>query len=396
MRLGFHGVGPLPLLVLLTRILSQAVGLHVVGRLGGGPPLNATQGGYSPAQHEHRMFERTGAEVDRLRPITEPKEWMIVGGRLYIRRDSHAISRKAKGNDRALRSLITSVLENVAADFPDATFDVFPGSAGTNVTDSPVLAIARKIGGANTTHGGILVPNPYFLGLRNWTHRTKLYGTASRRAQWQDRKGHAFWRGYIDSQQPAAADGNRERVECVSLNKVHRMFDMHANLAKITPPQQYCHNKYLLNLPGSKHGSYSRNLNHLWTSGSVVMMWESTPGQGLNYEEWYYPALEKNVTHLVVNKDNLVQVVNDLRGNDLEAQRLGANGPLVHDAFLCPCCIADQFLRVFRLLQAKMAFDPRAALAANASNWVPQAAKDYEQKRLRDEYVCDRRSGPAQ
>ena len=51
---------------------------------------------------------------------------------------------------------------------PDVTFNVEAGSLGTNVTAKPSLGIARKLGGRDpwqTTHGGILVPNPYFIGV---------------------------------------------------------------------------------------------------------------------------------------------------------------------------------------------------------------------------------------
>ena len=37
----------------------------------------------------------------------------------------------------------------------------------------------------------------------------------------------------------------------------------------------YSKYKYVLNLPGSTLGGYSRNLNHLWAIGSVVLQWRS-------------------------------------------------------------------------------------------------------------------------
>ena len=37
----------------------------------------------------------------------------------------------------------------------------------------------------------------------------------------------------------------------------------------------YSRYKYVLNLPGSTTGSYSRNLNHLWALGAVVFLWEA-------------------------------------------------------------------------------------------------------------------------
>lgn len=40
-----------------------------------------------------------------------------------------------------------------------------------------------------------------------------------------------------------------------------------------TEEVDYTRYKYALNLPGSTHGSYSRNLNHLWALGGVLLQW---------------------------------------------------------------------------------------------------------------------------
>ena len=39
-----------------------------------------------------------------------------------------------------------------------------------------------------------------------------------------------------------------------------------------THRENYTMYKYVLNLPGSTSGSYSRNLNHLWSLDSVVLL----------------------------------------------------------------------------------------------------------------------------
>ena len=78
-----------------------------------------------------------------------------------------------------------------------------------------------------------------------------------------------------------------------------------------THRENYTMYKYVLNLPGSTSGSYSRNLNRaspvsyavlrridgsihadLWSLDSVVLLWRD------GVKEWYYPALEHGVTHL--------------------------------------------------------------------------------------------------
>merc|ERR1719182_640956 len=86
----------------------------------------------------------------------------------------------------------------------------------------------------------------------------------------------------------------------------------HGHVAK----ENYTRYKYVLNLPGSTSGSYSRNLNHLWSLDSVVMLWRD------GVKEWYYPALAHGVTHLDVNKTDLVKSVRGLEADPGKASKL--------------------------------------------------------------------------
>lgn len=344
---------------------------------------------FESASAKLRVIERTQADVARLSTISAPREWMIAGGKLYLRRDSKAIGKKAPGNDKRMKDMVASLLENSCAGFPDVTFDVDAGSGGTNVTETPVLAIARKLHGKAVTTGGILVPNPYFEGLKSWGKKTKLYLHTAKQVGWDQKDGHAFWRGDYDTQQKESADGNRERLEAAKFAKMYPQFlDVKVADEKWTIPEHFCYRKYLLNLPGAKRGSYSRNLNHLWTTRSVVMQWETEPGQGLNFDEWYYPGLVPNVTHVQVGPHNVAGVVNFLQQHDQIAQQIGAMGPAVHDTFLCPCCISDHFLSVFHMIKAKMAFDPKTVLASQPYNWVEVQPKDKERRQPGEQCTC--------
>ena len=57
---------------------------------------------------------------------------------------------------------------------------------------------------------------------------------------------------------------------------------------KFLDDKDYRNHKYLLNLPGAASGSYSKNLNHLWRTGSVVMQWVHP------FVEWYHPVRKSN------------------------------------------------------------------------------------------------------
>ena len=77
--------------------------------------------------------------------------------------------------------------------------------------------------------------------------------------------------------------------------------------------------KFLLNLPGSVSGSYSRNLNHLWALGAVVLLWRA------DFKEWYSPLLKSGVTHLDVDAETAAKVAELLRGSDGAARALAGN-----------------------------------------------------------------------
>ena len=47
-------------------------------------------------------------------------------------------------------------------------------------------------------------------------------------------------------------------------------------------PENYTKSAFVLNLPGQTTGSYSRNLNHLWATGAVVLLWDAS------FVEWYF------------------------------------------------------------------------------------------------------------
>jgi len=146
-----------------------------------------------------------------------------------------------------------------------------------------------------------------------------------------------------------------------------------------------------LSLPGQTRGSYSRHLNHAWMFGSpVVIVRSATPEftswrtlsarakgdrrlQVLRprsdfqrvfledepwvnwskalFEEWYYPALRPNGTHVEVNTHTLIATVQALVANTTSAQHwraaLAAGARDVYEHLLCPCCLVEYFSRVF-------------------------------------------------
>jgi len=103
----------------------------------------------------------------------------------------------------------------------------------------------------------------------------------------------------------------------------------------------YARFRYVLNLPGRQSGSYSRNLNHLWFLGAVVLLFDAP------YVEWYYPALKRGVTHVAVNATTARDAFRLLDGSQKTAQRvLIPSAARVGEQFLCPECLERYLLEV--------------------------------------------------
>ena len=113
--------------------------------------------------------------------------------------------------------------------------------------------------------------------------------------------------------------------------------------------EKYTRYRYVLNLPGSTSGSYSRNLNHLWFLGSVVLFWKA------RFAEWYFPALTEGVTHLAVDASTLADAVRMLEENTTDAKVLREKAADVNNRIMCPACLAAYVSEVIDEVRAHFA-----------------------------------------
>jgi hypothetical protein len=109
-----------------------------------------------------------------------------------------------------------------------------------------------------------------------------------------------------------------------------------------THREDYTKYKYVLNLPGSTSGSYSRNLNHLWSLDSVVMLWRGP------VKEWYYPALAHGRTHFDVDKSDLAETVRQLEADPRLASHVREGAADVEQSFITSEALADYLVEVLR------------------------------------------------
>ena len=184
------------------------------------------------------------------------------------------------------------------------------------------LAINKEVGYEQC---GVLVPNSYFGGghgnITMWA--SEVTGQDSKLEPFASRKGKAMYRGSLHPDPDnvfsnerfcsEVAYGNYARISAFASSLDHpdevdaKCVDGKRHACKLPPPscvgivndfnsglkakaridgkflddKDYRNHKYLLNLPGAASGSYSKNLNHLWRTGSVVMQWVHP------FVEWY-------------------------------------------------------------------------------------------------------------
>jgi len=284
----------------------------------------------------------------------------------------------------------------------------------------PTTLVARKHAEEDC---GILVPNPYFVdsaaratGIFNNNlyghHSTPSVLNASAARPWARRKATAFWRGKLRKATKSCVSeiGNYARFEAMGLTlKNHafgdRLFDVKSTFGyplhgewynaswlqqrncldvdkdfggpkkfeklvarleeavdheKMYIEEDYCDYKMLLHLPGGTSGSYSRNLNHLWASGGVVLFWkQSAP-------EHYYAGLEDGVSHAVVDMVTARDVATRVLKDEAFAARLRKGAAAVQRDLVCDSCLTDYVSEVLLELRSwfkgELALDGRAAL----------------------------------
>lgn len=240
----------------------------------------------------------------------------------------------------------------------------------------PTTVIAKKYG---YEQPGILVPNCYFGGngrvYDRWVSvMDKVKAHREKYREWNERDPRVFWRGEIiwtgnNSKGCDRLSGQFARMDAISLTTtaLKDFFDVRCNrecsvATKITcddffhfddtirkfidhpdvgidshfySTHEYAKYQFLLNLPGKTMGSYSRNLNHLWFTGAVILLWDA------NFVEFYYPALHSGSHFLAINKSTAVDAVRAVKQNDTLRQTLIANAKRVGDDIVCPRCIAS-------------------------------------------------------
>ena len=278
-----------------------------------------------------RVLDALDASIDRLGPPADGAAalrgglWaptttvLVFDGRAYVAGDFLARSEKCVKHVAFLASLCAA-----GAPVRNVAYDFHSGSSGTDAGGNrglPPLVIAKRGG---FTQKGILIPNPYYGSLaRDWNATRAAILARGRATPWASRRPQAFWRGRIISHDASnnLSDalkceyeyGNHARLAAAALSfrrpdavdvkcttaaatdcrprdavarpcaalpyteDMARVAREPALIAGDAPVDRadYSAYRYVLNLPGATTGSYSKNLNHLWALGAVVMLWDA-------------------------------------------------------------------------------------------------------------------------
>ena len=349
------------------------------------------------SKYEGGALEARGRRFLRRTLWDQKMNVLIFDGRVIVDRAFILNNTEDKVHQHLM--FVASIIHELKIELPNSVYSLSFTSTGSSPnkhdTGLPTLVIAKQPETDGRERPGIMIPNPYFADLMDWHDFLAHLHSHARKRPFRDRIPRAFWRGAIRSYQfpdDRAHDcvvdhGNFARLQAASLTLSHpRLVDVqckdmqmcrprddprYCDDVKGAPPmpyntaairraakhpelisngswtlqEDYADYKYLLNLPGSTHGSYSRNLNHLWSLGSVVLQWATRA------VEWYYPALVDGENYVVVDGESLVPTVKRLQADPAEAHRLVQGARHVDKAFLCAECIADHFRRALEAVR---------------------------------------------
>lgn len=113
------------------------------------------------------------------------------------------------------------------------------------------------------------------------------------------------------------------------------------------PQTNYSAYRYLLHMPGSATGSYSRNLQYLWCHGSIVLIWNHSA------TEWYYRYLQDGVHFASVDKDTFRARLDAIDGDPALQERLRQGARDFYEAHLASSVLVDRWQAVLDALDGR-------------------------------------------
>ncbi|KAH8050256.1 hypothetical protein JL722_11460 [Aureococcus anophagefferens] len=184
-------------------------------------------------------------------------------------------------------------------------------ASGPSRRERPTLGFGKR---EPATQPGLLVPNPFFVAPKWWAEYAAKAAKAAAARPFDGRDDRVLFRGAcgpgakarlellslrgLDGEIDAgftAVDGYETSQKCVDdLAARHGVVPAAGASRRVAPlpMANYSTYKYLLHMPGAATGSYSRNLQYLFSHGAVVLVWRHAA------IEWYYRHLVDGVHYV--------------------------------------------------------------------------------------------------
>ena len=271
--------------------------------------------------------------------------------------------------DMHLRGVVQALKGNLPKRWV-SLLSVYTASGPRTRRRFPVVGIGKR----DPAQPGLLMPNPFFVAPVWWDWYSKKTQAVARKRPFDRRRdvllfrgacgpgGHARLKllrlgslgGFIDAGF-TSVDGYGDIETCVAdLSKqLNVKRQKHDNvMAPRVPMVNYSHYRYLLHMPGSATGSYSRNLQYLWSHGCVVLIWRH------DALEWYYPFLRDGVHYVSVDETNIARRLEALRNDPERRRRLVEGGGAFFAAHLQGGRLIERWRRLFEGLGAKQPAGP--------------------------------------
>ena len=247
---------------------------------------------------------------------------------------------------------------------------VYTAAGPTKHRPWPTMAIGKR----EPHRPGLLMPNPFFGAPSWWARHNLLQIAAARKRSWATRAPKVLYRG-------ACGPGARARLELMNIAEKSDLLDVGFTGVDGFPSIQSCVDalakkheiraapsasrraphvaqtnysqyRYLLHLPGAATGSYSRNLQYLWTHGSIVLVWNQTA------IEFYYRHLVDGEHYVVVDASNIVATVEAIEADSARQERLRRGARAFYDAHLAAPRLIDRWRAVLEALALKQDVEP--------------------------------------
>jgi len=333
--------------------------------------------------------EHHGAEVPQCEQWTQTQYprgsvggtcvYVDPNGRVVHARDLHneAGSGKQMLMDMMLRGVVDEIRRSGRWRETWVSFlMVYAASGPVRNEKFPVLGFGKR----DPDRPGLLVPNPFFVTPKWWDDVEEAARDLSAQRPWRSRSSKVLFRGACGPGAHARlellrlpdpedrldvgftkVDGFASMYECVkdlaaprNVNASSRDVDlvMRHRLKAMIPQANYSKYRYLLHMPGSATGSYSRNLQYLWAHGAIVLIWKHAA------REWYYQHLRDRVHYLSVDASNLYDVLRELDADPQLQLKLRRGGQQFAFKFLSGRTLVDRWHAILAVLQDRQVREP--------------------------------------